>query len=67
MEKKDVVAAVTALKDSDKRKFPQSYELIINIKNIDLKNQQNQLDGKLNALQSHLMRIEAQLYRMQTK
>ncbi|HLC85128.1 MAG TPA: 50S ribosomal protein L1 [Candidatus Nanoarchaeia archaeon] len=44
MEKKDVVAAVTALKDSDKRKFPQSYELIINIKNIDLKNQQNQLD-----------------------
>ncbi len=44
MEKKDIVAAVSALKDSDKRKFPQSYELIINIKNIDLKNQQNQLD-----------------------
>jgi len=32
-----------------------------------MQNQQNQLDGKLNALQSHLMRIEAQLYRMQTK
>lgn len=32
-----------------------------------VQNQQNQLDGKLNALQSHLMRIEAQLYRMQTK
>lgn len=32
-----------------------------------VQNQQNQLDGKINALQSHLMRIEAQLYRMQTK
>lgn len=32
-----------------------------------VQNQQNQLDGKINALQSHLMRIESQLYRMQTK
>lgn len=32
-----------------------------------VQNQQNQLDGKLNALQAHLMRIETQLYRMQTK
>ncbi len=32
-----------------------------------IQNQQNQLDGKINAIQSHLMRIEAQLYRMQTK
>jgi len=44
MDKKQFTQALQILKESSKRKFDQSYELIINLKNIDLKNQNNQID-----------------------
>lgn len=45
MEKKDVLAAITALKkDTKQRKFVQSYDLIIKLKDLDLKKNEEQVD-----------------------
>lgn len=45
MERKDVQKALEEIKkDSNKRNFVQSYDLIINLKNLDLKKPDQQLD-----------------------
>jgi len=44
MEKNEVIEALKRAKDSQKRNFSQSIDLIINLKGIDLKKQENQLD-----------------------
>ena len=44
MDKKHFAKALSVLKDSSKRNFDQSYELIINLKNLDMKNQNNHID-----------------------
>ena len=45
MEKEELQSALTKAKDiSDKRNFRQSFDLIINLKGIDLKKQEHQLD-----------------------
>lgn len=43
MDKKAFTQALSQLKESS-RKFDQSYEVIINLKNLDLKNQNNHID-----------------------
>lgn len=45
MEEKDVLDAIKKLKESsNKRNFTQTYDLIINLKGIDLKKTENQID-----------------------
>lgn len=45
MEKKDVLTAIAALKkDNKQRKFVQSYDLIIKLKDLDLKKTEQQVD-----------------------
>lgn len=53
MEKALFTKALQALKDSSKRNFDQSYEIIINLKNLDLKNQNNHIDMYLTLPKSH--------------
>ncbi|TKJ17084.1 50S ribosomal protein L1 [Candidatus Woesearchaeota archaeon B3_Woes] len=46
MEKNDFIKALKKSKDnSPKRKFKQSYDLIINLRNLDLKKTENQIDN----------------------
>ncbi|MBN1385470.1 50S ribosomal protein L1 [Candidatus Woesearchaeota archaeon] len=44
MEQKDIIKAVKQARESKKRNFKQGFDLIINLKNIDLKKQDNQID-----------------------
>ena len=45
MDKKDLIKALKSVKDnSPKRKFKQSYDLIINLRNLDLKKTDNHID-----------------------
>ena len=46
MEKEEILAALAKSKDiSEKRNFKQSYDLIINLKGLDLKKQEHQIDA----------------------
>ena len=46
MDKEQLQSALTKAKDiSDKRNFKQSYDLIINLKGLDLKKQEHQIDS----------------------
>lgn len=46
MEREQVLTAITKAKDiSEKRNFTQSYDLIINLKGLDLKKQEHQVDA----------------------
>ncbi len=44
MEKKHFIQAIEALKQAPKRKFKQSYELIINLRDLDLKKPEQQVE-----------------------
>jgi len=45
MNKKEILSAIQKLKEESKeRKFTQSYDLIVNLKHIDLKKTENQVD-----------------------
>jgi len=44
MEEKDVLEAIKQLKESSKRKFTQTFDLIINTKGLDLKKTENHID-----------------------
>ena len=47
MDKGNILKAIEELKKEKQRKFPQSYDLIINLKNLDVKKEANKFDNFL--------------------
>ena len=44
MEKKDILESLTKVREGKERKFPQTVDLIINLKDMDLKKNDQQVD-----------------------
>ena len=60
MDKEQIQAALAKAKDiSEKRNFKQSYDLIINLKGLDLKKQEHQIDAFMTLPHSRGKKVKA--------